>query len=137
MTTNKLGSKQYYCQYIKLRSNICIHTVLCTLHADSCSQEPSCCFCLQQSNQPAQKFNLTNDKLHQRMCIPYIAYTVEQPEWKELDVLWWGTVRHALTRNLATTRHPIWKSLQSMNDLQVHPRSSQLLILDRLDITSC
>lgn len=39
------------------------------------------------------------------------------------------------TRNLATTKCPVWKkNLQSTNDFQVHPRSSQLL-LDRLYIS--
>jgi len=34
------------------------------------------------------------------------------------------------------TKHPIWKSLQLTSDLQVHSRSSQLLLLGRLCITS-
>ena len=41
-----------------------------------------------------------------------------------------GTARHACQyRNRASVKRPILKSLQSTDDLQIHPRSSQLLLL--------
>jgi len=42
-----------------------------------------------------------------------------------------GLCNTLVSRNLAITNHPIWKRLQSIMTLKyIHPRASQLLLLD-------